>query len=431
MKTKLFIILNIGLLITILAHSIFRDIQLEKRYCWDLRNRVVGARLQKDGKLPYFYHWAPEDGLRYYDPFNMNLEGPSNITASPFFHQLLYPVCDLPEETLSKLWLWFQYILLVAMALLMTGLARTPFQKLIVINTAIIFTCTEAWKYLIATGQSYLVLSFLMTVIFLSLYRHTKKTLLAAAVCIGMFVLMRPIALIFFIPYFFQYKKYVRFVTCSLVALVLYGFFVLCSPFEKAIWKNYYDGLKAQVGFHQGKNPAVKIPDRERPGILQLEGINIRKVEKIPASTSIIVYNECGSAFILYQLLTHRWLPLPMLYLMLFFVLFMVTGVYYVKRERLSTLQIILFSFVLYMIVEFFSPVTRHQYNTVQWLPLLMAGFLLVTEWRSPAFLLLMAGFVLTIFIPLWLPMRQTIGEFLWACGLLLIALSSSDKRHA
>jgi hypothetical protein len=119
-----------------------------------------------------------------------------------------------------------------------------------------------------------------------------------------------------------------------------------------------------------------------------------------------------------------------MLYLMLFFVLFVVTGVYYVKRKRLSELQIILFSFLLYMIVEFFSPVTRHQYNTVQWLPLLMAGFLLVRKWTSPAFFLLMAGFVLTVFTPLWLPMRQTAGELLWAGGLLLIALSSSDKQH-
>ena len=108
------IVLNLSLLLIILAHSVYRDVQLEKQYTGDLRNRIVGARLQKDGKLPYFYYWQSKDGIRYFDPINTN-QSPatvSPITASPLFHQLLYPICDLEQQTLSKIWFIFQYILL-------------------------------------------------------------------------------------------------------------------------------------------------------------------------------------------------------------------------------------------------------------------------------------------------------------------------------
>jgi hypothetical protein len=37
--------------------SVYRDTELEKQYPVDLRNRVVGSRLQMDGMSPYFYHW--------------------------------------------------------------------------------------------------------------------------------------------------------------------------------------------------------------------------------------------------------------------------------------------------------------------------------------------------------------------------------------
>ncbi|MDP4130746.1 MAG: hypothetical protein Q8918_00370 [Bacteroidota bacterium] len=44
---KILAILNICLLTAVLLHSILRDIQLEKHYCRDIRNRVVGPVYKK------------------------------------------------------------------------------------------------------------------------------------------------------------------------------------------------------------------------------------------------------------------------------------------------------------------------------------------------------------------------------------------------
>ena len=69
---KKIIFLDVFFLAALLAHSIYRDIQLEKQYNDDLRNRVVGSRLQKDGKLPYTYYYKSGDDLRYFDIYNLS-----------------------------------------------------------------------------------------------------------------------------------------------------------------------------------------------------------------------------------------------------------------------------------------------------------------------------------------------------------------------
>ncbi|MDP9042728.1 MAG: hypothetical protein M3N30_12170, partial [Bacteroidota bacterium] len=62
---KKFLLPDVILLMAILTHSVIRDVMYDKQYPGDLRNRIVGARLQKDGKLPYHYHWQESDGIRY------------------------------------------------------------------------------------------------------------------------------------------------------------------------------------------------------------------------------------------------------------------------------------------------------------------------------------------------------------------------------
>ena len=161
---KLFIIINGVLLVALLWHSVYRDIRMQNRFPTDLRNRVVGARLQKDGKLPYSYNWQPSDGIRYFDVHNSNPHpsGINNITASPFFHELLFPICDLPEKSLSEIWLALQYIFLAAMIFMLCGLTNESRKKWLIVNVGILFTVTEAWKTLIGCGQLYFFVGFLV-----------------------------------------------------------------------------------------------------------------------------------------------------------------------------------------------------------------------------------------------------------------------------
>jgi hypothetical protein len=57
-------------------------------------------------------------------------------------------------------WFWLQYILLASITLLMISFAVFPIQKLLIINTGILLTCTEARKMLTVTRQCYLTSTF-------------------------------------------------------------------------------------------------------------------------------------------------------------------------------------------------------------------------------------------------------------------------------
>src|SRR3954454_15695125 len=138
------------IIIVVFGWSVYRDIQIEQQYTADLRNRIVGARLEKDHASPYFYNWQQGDTIRYYDPSNIgqpsNYLRVSNITATPFFHRLLAPLANLPQRTISRIWLLMEYCMLALCIGIALALAGNRSQKAMVLAAAALFLLTEAWK---------------------------------------------------------------------------------------------------------------------------------------------------------------------------------------------------------------------------------------------------------------------------------------------
>src|SRR5579863_4030213 len=97
------IIVSIACL-ALLAFALYRDSLCPRGLSEDLRNRIVGARIIRDGQSPYFYKWRPADGIRYYDHQNFDSNKVSNITATPFFHQLITPMAEMPQWKIA--WWW-------------------------------------------------------------------------------------------------------------------------------------------------------------------------------------------------------------------------------------------------------------------------------------------------------------------------------------
>jgi hypothetical protein len=93
-------------------------------------------------------------------------------------------------------------------------------------------------------------------------------------------------------------------------------------------------------------------------------------------------------------------------------LLSLLASFYYVHtKNKRNLLQVLIFAFTLYMIVEIFSPVYRHQYNAVQWFPLILSALLIPAARRNPVLLLLALGLLLNIVNINWIPMRHTLGE--------------------
>jgi hypothetical protein len=429
MKTTL-LLLNAVFVILILIHSVNRDIKLESHYTSDLRNRVVGARLEKDGKLPYNYLWNTNDGERYYDLANRHApSGSSNITASPFFHQLMFPLCDLPQRTISKIWICLQYFFLIIMLVLTCRIAANIQIICLIVNTGVLFTLTEAWKILISAGQLYFFEAMLMNLILYFFLKKNKCNFVTAGILSIVLVLTRPISIVLFIPFLFNYKKYVIFLNSAASALLVYGFFVLASSYQKNLYRNYLDNMKLQILFHQGL-----IVDSLN-GIITtnrfpfLEGVDFKKALSLEKQDNIPVYSESGNFFVLWEKLFHSKIPVYVLNFVSCMVVILLSFLFFRKTpDGAYDLKIMLLGLTLYMIAEMFNPVHRHQYNTVQWFPIVLAGLLLYKNRITMGFILLLAGLLLNISNTQLIPMRHTFGEICWIAALLILVFSPVEK---
>ena len=435
LKNK-WLILNLLILMVVLYHSIVRDLHLEKQYPADLRNRVVGARLQKDGKLPYFFHWKQTDYPRYADPYNSqdSTLPASMITASPFFHELLRPFCELPQRRISIFWLWLQYFLLAIIVWMTGSLTNSKYLRLLMLNVGILFTLTEAWISLIVEGQIYFIVAFLYCSFIMALLYNRRFSWILGGISIALLVLIRPIALVLFIPFLFHYRKYLLFLITAFAAIGIYGFFALTSHSERSLWQNYQSALIKQVRIHQFEDPAELWDYRLKPDFQYLEGFDFKEVEQEKMKNPIPTPIERGCLFVLYQNITHHKIPLPLLNAINFCSILVLSCLffYFGRHHEVQLYQLLCFGFILYASVEIFGPITRYAYYVVQWLPILMIAFLYATYLNrgKTILILLVCGFVLNILTTAWIYDRHTLGELTWLSALLLISFTDNSSRQ-
>jgi len=415
--------------IFILVHSIIRDIRYTKEYPADLRYRVVGARLVKDGKLPYFYKWKKGDGFRYYDPDNFDNEKPSNITVSPFYLHLLSPIADLPEADIAKGWLVSEYGILVVLTVFCFLQAKTTAQKVTVVLFALLFLLTNAWKCHIDYGQSYLWMPFFAFLFYVCFRRNDHFAWgFAAGTVAACFVLVRLNTLFFFLPFLFLLPRYKRswWLAFCLPPLLL-GAWTLLDKQERNLWLDYKALLGEQLKVHQDLGFEVQHND-PNPKFAYWEGIDKREADRLGAAERDTIYTENGNVFVLFRLLFKRRLSPALLGIAGIAV---ITGLllcfYFLQRpfQKLPPAQLTIFAFCCYMVSDLFSPFYRHQFYTVQWLfILLLAAATWGRGWRT-ATAILLAGLVLNCVHLPFIKMGNTIGEYGILAVLLVVSLVS------
>jgi len=417
----------IGLGLPLFVFALLRDIHYTREYPGDLRNRIVGARIIGDGHSPYFYKWKEGDGLRYYDPDNFDTLKPSVMTSTPFMHRLLLPIANRPQAQIAEYWLVLEYLLLAGMAVFAFYCARPGGQRRTVVAVALLFLYTNAWKCQVSHGQYYLLIAAFGMLFYASLQRQKSVgwALLGglAAACM---VLIRPYAILFFIPLALSATRFSRrWIIAGLIPGVLLVGWILTSTSELGLWKDYSRMLQEQLKVHQDLPHEVQhnAPD---PHYRYWEGLDMSAVNDHMKHTWSNVYSENGNIFVLYRLLLHRKLSVTALGLLCMTVLAGLTALWYFTRgstgDRDLT-RMAIFGFCLYMIADLFSPIYRHQYYTVQWIfPLLLAAVIWSPQ-RNRWYGILLIGLLLSILHMPFVKMGNTIGEYLILTALLAISL--------
>ncbi len=407
-----------------LCWSFYRDLQIEKLTPGDLRNRVVGARLQKDGQMPYFYKWRSTDGLRYYDPQNFDSLRAANITASPYFHDLLYPIADMPQRTISHLWLYLQYMMLFTMVGIALSLAVTEAQKILVLALSASFLFTEAWISLVENGQLYLFVPFLAMLFYFFLGKPKSfAAALLAGLCAVSMVLIRPNAMLLFLPFLFIIRKFsLRYKIAFFIPVFGLLAYSAGNSRQRNLWLEYEQNISEQIKIHQGKNAALQ-ENAKDPQFNLWEGWNREELKKLNAATPF-AHSENGNLFVLIKLVFGKKLSTTFLTALSFSFIFLMMLMFYFfhRRSGFNVYNLAILGFCLYMASDLFSPVYRHQYYTAQWFfPLLLAAAGFIKNYKL-AYMAIVAGLILNITNLPFMKMEHTLGEYIIFAALLLLA---------
>jgi len=431
-----FLILLIALAVA-LVFAVYRDIRVERlRYGSDLRNRVVGARLIKDGHSPYFYKWDKKDGMRYYDPDNddpdkCELGKLSVITATPFFHHLLYPVAELPQLQIYRIWLILEYLLWIGLALSFFWLARTPVQKSAVLIVATSFLFTEAWYMHILYGQYYILVPFLAALFYLFIKNHKTPLMAGAAGLVAiMLILVRPNAFLLFLPFLFLWKTYTRsYLILLFIPIVLLTAWTVLDKNEYGLWQDYKNAVAQHTAAHLHLQPYIH--SATPPSFSDWEGVDFEKM-----SQPVILHgeNENGNFFLLFRKIYKPGLGLLPLQALSLCLILTVTGAFFLRHRRTGEYalpQVAMLGYCLYMISDLFSPISRWQYYTVQWLfPLLLAAAVYDRRDKWPFTLLLIGLGLNVINIPRF-GIEHSLGEYLMLAALIRLSFSPKPLKQA
>ena len=422
------------LLIGSLLYSCLNSIQSEKQYTSDLRNRIVGARMEKDGISPYHHKWRDGDGLRYYDPANFDSLQVSNITASPFFHHLLLPLAELPQRSCSLVWLFIEYLMLLISVTIAFLMASTCIQKWLVALVTSLFLFTDAWKLHIANGQIYIIIPFLMLLFyfFISRKKINIGLILLAGLTASALILIRSNTILFLIPLLFLYRKFNPInIIVFLIPIVLFASYLFSSQQERMIWNDYTKSLKEQVLVHQGLSFSRQ-QNALDPKYQVWEGWNKHEVDTEASLHPLHIRTENGNFFVLFQQGFNKKIPYQLLGLLLVSAVVITLILFFIFRYRSdkSVDIFILFAlgFCLYMFSDFLSPIYRHQYYTVQWLfPLLLVATHYRHEYKNYISLILL-GLLLNI-VTLPIRMEHTIGEYMMLAGFLALCFIPNNQE--
>ncbi|UAY52606.1 glycosyltransferase 87 family protein [Ferruginibacter albus] len=407
-----------------------RDVYLEKCYSSDLRNRIVGARLEEDGVSPYFYKWKISDGMRYYDPATMDNYKFSGITASPFFHHLLYPVANWQQRTISYLWLFMEYVALLITTLIVLSFAKNTIQQYAVLSIAILFLFTEAWKTHIRLGQLYIFIPMLAAIFY---WLINKKQKLLHAVCAGFvcitLILIRPNAILFFLPLAFFFNRFSRnYLVCFFLPVVLLCSYSVINSTERNLWTDYYKNIKMQIANYQGY-PVEKVNTDKDPGYATIEGFNMAAVKKLQSSGKCTLYSEDGNFFVVFKAILKKTISLPVMNALCLVCIAVLLVLFIKHKNGIDLLQAALLGYTLMMITDLFSPVYRHQYATVQWLFPVMLITAFVGQRINWKYFVLFLGIALNIVNIEFIKMEHTIGEYLLLFAVLFFSFDK-DLMH-
>jgi len=389
----------------------------------DLRVKVVGARVMKDGiGSPYFYKWQKGDKDIYCNPYDRPGKIINGLSVPPSLLWMMYPLADLNYCSIVTAWFGIQAFLLLLTGIivisLQLGLVRKIAASLIYF---IFFLGAEHWFMHIEQGQNYAVYAFAFALLYL-IYKKCKRKEQAAAITLAVYTWLRPLFLFTSIP--FILKKQSRF----LVYFIIAGFGLILLTTVLGQWKYWKDYQLSIKEYSQEVNG--KLSD----DTAHIVSTPPTTLENCVSSTIPTLVTNAGALYSTQKYLGDLGIKInnATVFSLLILILVSLFALLIPKlNATMDTEQWIVYLFLAYLIAELNTPAVRNPYNLVQWtVPCLLIGSRF--KQCKLAVILMLAGFVLnTEFIYLYHKYQRELGELLLIAAACVFILKRNGSESS
>lgn len=404
------------LLLLLLGYSIYSAVEHYGHSPYnDLRNRVVGARLQAAEQSPYFHKWQTGEPETWLDPFEKPGQVVNGNTVTPVTLAVFSWMNGWHYDQVKCLWIVFTFacfITALVLAYRLLQLYRRPVY-LLLLPAALL--ASVAWKLHLFSGQIYIVYTLLL-VLFFYLYA-TKRFFMAGMMALLLVALRLPAALVFLPLFLWKFDK--RMLFGGLAALGLLAVIhIIKIPSQN--WPDYFRSMSIHALEIPGKIPETDMNNKPTvvypsgPEHIQFNNIEARDAYQRQLSPDILSVQKLmpKEGFFAQPVM------LTLLLLFTYLLLYVVAAGKKLPR-KMDGPGLLLSGFVLYILSEYFLPAPRFTYNFVQWLfPLtvLACSGKLYINWRLG---LLLAGLFMNLVKLPFIPDAYSAGELLMLAALL------------
>ena len=388
----------------------------------DLRNRVTGARLMKDGIDPYLFIWKSGLPVRYYDCFLPQNLPFSLATATPAFHWLLSPLAELSQYQINVAWFALEWGSVLAIVFFARKLVTTELNKNLISFTAALLCLTSGFKQHIFQGQLYLFVPALMMVAIWLIEK--QKSLVAyfiGGLCLTLVFFIRPTFLLLLAP-LILYKQSRPFVLASFLSVVAYVSFVCFSPTQKQSWNSYIKSIQ----FYSGS--PVSIGEKtaaENPMPFKIsEGLHFDiHINDLAYATSYVGQDEISNYYLIHKKLTGQ-LPSTLLLTILQGICIVVGAIailwFKKKQPSFGLLEALCLAAISMWCFDFCTFVGKALYNVVLLFYPIMLLFCRQNRLKPLALTLLFIGILMNFKQVSFITMPETVGQMMMLLSIFI-----------
>lgn len=377
---------------------------LQNSMMTDFYSRIIGTRLLVENRSPYF--------IEQLDPANHSRNSVNGVTATPVALWLLIPLAKMNYCNAKLTWWLIEETILFATAFFTCLYPAKLLKQIITIIITVIFFCySRNWWVHVFSGQYYVLFAFAFSVV--SYYSNKNKHL--PLILFPVAALIRPFFVLATLPWLLKDWKQAG--KWLLPAIAFAASFLIISGNNKLL-PEY--------------NKAMNVYSYEVTGWSK---------EKIKTSLNQQLINEdCVKQSRLFESFDAACLFSLQHYLRLFGIIINSPAYFTVLLAAVLTIllllsyktimsnneNLVIFSFLVYMLCELFTPANRNPYNMVQYLGILG---LLIHVCHTKPMLLFITGLALNHSLPFSFTYQREIGEAVMLFAIYLQLLQKDQRK--